>query len=103
MSDYYSGNAIIDTTEIDEVYSPVDKEIIEVWFIEKLESSYDHGEQVEYEIHAITLDKHHDDFCPIANWFKNYMIQLNKKQQIERNQSEYNKYLELKAKYEKTE
>ena len=96
MSNYYSGHAAIDTTDIDEVYSPLDTEIVEIWFMEKVENYSD-----DIEFKAIVMDNMHPGFTTIMQGFYEYMKLLDKRQQMEKEQDEYKKYLELKAKFER--
>lgn len=93
---YYSGHAAIDTTDIDEVYSPLDIEIVEIWFMEKVDNYSD-----DIELRAIVMDNRHSGFTTIMQGFYEYMKLLDKRQQMEKEQDEYKKYLELKAKFER--
>ena len=96
MSNYYSGHAAIDTTDIDDVYSPLDTEIVEIWFMEKVDNYSD-----DIELRAIVMDNRHPGFTTIMQGFYEYMKLLDKRQQMEKEQDEYKKYLELKAKFER--
>lgn len=96
MSNYYSGHAAIDTTDIDDVYSPLDTEIVEIWFMEKVDNYSD-----DVELKAIVMDNRHSGFTSILRGFNEYMKLLDKQQQMEKEQDEYKKYLELKAKFER--
>ena len=53
------------------------------------------------ELKAIVMDNRHPGFTTIMQGFYEYMKLLDKRQQMEKEQDEYKKYLELKAKFER--
>ena len=84
---YYSGHAAIGTTDIDDVYSPLDTEIVEIWSMEKVDNYSD-----DVELKAIVMDNRHSGFTSILRGFNEYMKLLDKQQQMEKEQDEYKKY-----------
>ena len=55
----------------------------------------------DIELRAIVMDNRHPGFTTIMQGFYEYMKLLDKRQQMEKEQDEYKKYLELKAKFER--
>lgn len=100
MSNYYECHASIDTTDIDEVYNPLNVKITEIWFVKELYHKYDHGDIKETNIEAVVMDDRHPGFAPIMRGFNDYMKLLDKQNQLEKEKDEYNQYLKLKAKFE---
>ena len=65
-------------------------------FMEKVDNYSD-----DIELIAIVMDNRHSGFTTIMQGFYEYMKLLDKQQQMEKEQDEYKKYLELKAKFER--
>lgn len=95
----------LDDNYIDDLYAyhPKDEELIEVWFVTKCNEKFADfcGNPNEIEIEAFRMTSSNVNFVQFKKWYENYMLEIEKRQKKREDESDYKKYLELKAKFEK--